>query len=82
MLHKDKRKKKNSELCVDLNQNTKDDQWKNTEGTEELYNLQQLFASASFLDVHFQATVEEISEDRRQLLRVLKLGCAVCGNQV
>lgn len=55
---------------------------KTTEETEELYNLQQLFASASFLYVHFQATVEEISEDRRQLLRVLKLGCAVCGNQV
>lgn len=50
--------------------------------TGRVFNLQQLFASASFLYIHFQATVEEISEDWRQLLGVLKLGCAVRGNQV
>lgn len=45
-------------------------------------NLEQLFSSASFLNIHFQATVEEISENWRQLFRILKLRRAVCGNQV
>ena len=50
--------------------------------TGGVFNLQQLFASASLLYIHFQATVEEISEDRRQLLWVLELRRAVCGDQV
>lgn len=45
-------------------------------------DLQQLFAAPSFLYVHLQATVKEVSEHRGQLLRVLKLGCAISGNQV
>lgn len=47
-----------------------------------LFNLQQLFSSTSFLYIHFQATVKKVSEDWRQLLWVLELRCAVCGNQI
>ena len=50
--------------------------------TGEVINLEQLFASTSFLYIHFQTTVEEISENWRQLLRILELWCAICGNQV
>ena len=44
--------------------------------------LEQLCASPSFLYIHFQAAVEEVSEDGRELLRVLKFRGAVGRNKV
>lgn len=55
---------------------------KNNEVQTSLSNLKQLFSSTSFLNIHFQATVQEVSEDWGKLLRVLELRCAICGNQI
>lgn len=53
-----------------------------TGGSVCFVHLQQLFAAASLLHIHLQAAREEVSEDRRQLLRVLELWGAVGGDQV
>jgi len=34
------------------------------------------------VDIYFQALVQEILEDRRELRLVLDVGFAICGNQV
>lgn len=82
-INKEKGGKKNSQSGADLiKTQEKFNEEKKSNNRRQFFNLQQLFASASFLYIHFQTTVEEISEDWRQLLWVLKLGCAVRGNQV
>jgi len=43
---------------------------------------EKLGCRATVVDIYFQALVQEILEDRRELRLVLDVGFAICGNQV